>query len=363
MTRIAIIGPRHFPDYIGGIETHCAGLYPHLARDFFVAAFTSKYADNKNRSSGIKYFPCSSLRSQSFEKLSLFLFALPRIASFRPDIIHFQGMNCAVFIPLSILLGAKPVFTQHSLDFCYPKWGAVAKLFFRLCLLTSRFSKHTICVSDEILDAMQKAGHRKSRLSTINNGIHCPPSSTQAKPFTYLFTACRFVPEKNLVELINFYNYMRQNNTHNGLRLVIAGSSTNPGSYSKLVTEVAQRTPGVELIGPKYGQELHDLYAHASLFIQSSVVEGQPIAPLESLAHGVPVLLSDIPAHRQYSFLDDRYFYKLGDSIDFARKANALLNVTPTVQPIQDIVKVKYSWNRIAKKTARLYRHITESAF
>jgi glycosyltransferase involved in cell wall biosynthesis len=56
----------------------------------------------------------------------------------------------------------------------------------------------------------------------------------------------------------------------------------------------------VDFVGPVTDQQtLADLYAGACCFIAHSHLEAFPLTPYEAMAQGVPVVASDIPAHRE----------------------------------------------------------------
>ena len=81
--------------------------------------------------------------------------------------------------------------------------------------------------------------------------------------------------------------------------LVVVGDSSFSDRYTTQTREMAALDPRVVLTGFAHGDLLSELYQHAALFVQPSLVEGLPLTLLEAASHGTPVLASDIAPHVQ----------------------------------------------------------------
>jgi len=102
---------------------------------------------------------------------------------------------------------------------------------------------------------------------------------------------------------------------------------------------------------PEYGQRLqhwHDLddnelaycYRHARALLFPSIVEGFGLPIIESLAHGLPVLASDTPIHREVGGEMIDYF-KLDDPSDLARQIRV---IETEGMPEHLVVPEDYHW-------------------
>jgi len=86
----------------------------------------------------------------------------------------------------------------------------------------------------------------------------------------------------------------------------------------------------VELTGLIPRDDVFTRCAHADLFVSSSRGEGLPVAVIEAMATECPVVLSDIPPHRE--LVDGADFIpivRLGDSNGFAREIERFRSMSP----------------------------------
>lgn len=106
------------------------------------------------------------------------------------------------------------------------------------------------------------------------------------------------------------------------------------------------------MTGFQCGVALQELYAHAGL-------EGLPIAMLEALGYGLPVLASDIPANIEVGLSAEHYF-PLGN-IEALTKGIRLLSSSSLTMEDRDHIRIwvtqRYDWRKIAEKTLQVYAH------
>ena len=75
-----------------------------------------------------------------------------------------------------------------------------------------------------------------------------------------------------------------------------------------------------------YREDWWGLLKNASALISMSRVEGQPNVVLETMAAGCPLIVSDIPAHREILTPDSAIFVQLADSVELAASIQNLLS-------------------------------------
>ena len=114
----------------------------------------------------------------------------------------------------------------------------------------------------------------------------------------YIMTVSTLEPRKNFLGLIQAFNQLKARLRPSNLKLVIVGS---PGwRYEPILAamrSLVDRGDVVHLERVK-SEELRVLYTHAEAFVFPSTAEGFGFPPLEAMSCDVPVIASDLPAHR-----------------------------------------------------------------
>lgn len=369
--RVAWVGLRGFPDVQGGVEAHAEQLCPRLAQlgcDVTVYARRG-YQDERFGPywKGVHLRTLWAPRHKHLEAVVHTFLAITHAGlAGRPDVLHIQAIGPALWTPWARLLGLRVVVTHHGEDYRRQKWGAVARAVLRCgeaCAVTA--SNQLIVISRSIRDGVAKGWGRQAEV--ILNGISAPsaghpPASAALREFglaprRYALLVSRMVEEKRHLDLIHAFERARLP----GWRLALVGAADHADGYSQRVTEAATRVPGVVMTGFQTGETLAALQAHAGLFVLPSSHEGLPIALLEALAHGVPVLASDIAPHREIGLPANAYF-PLGDVDALARQ---MVQAVDREEPEADRdarrrwVAERYSWERSARQTREVYGRAT----
>lgn len=369
---IMVLGLRGFPGIQGGVETHAEHLYPKL-RDLgcnIEVTVRSPYW-NEDTNGGVQGIRFSRLwcpaRSGAEAFVHSFLGVLYAGLK-RPDVLHIHAIGPSLFAPLAKLLGLRVVVTHHGPDYDREKWGPLAKRILRLGeRMGVQYSNERIVISQVIRDIVCEK-YRRSAFC-IPNGVAIPnpiaDSETLGRfglePGRYLLTVSRMVPEKRHLDLIEAFDRAQLN----GWKLALVGGLTPETDYSKRVIAAATKSDNVVLTDFQSGRALHELYAHAGLFVLPSTHEGLPIALLEALSYGLPCIASDIPANLEVGLTQDQYFHAR-DTDDLAR---CLMRATAEERPadyrmrLQQWVRSKYDWQSIARSTLGVYKRVSQDGW
>lgn len=359
--RAAVTGLRGIPGVMGGVETHCEELMPRLAaRGIEVTVYRrGNYVSDGRRSwHGVGLADIPSPKRRSFEAIVHTLEAVWRAKRSGADLVHIHAVGPGLAVPVAKLLGLKVVFTHHGFDYDRAKWGKAAKAMLHLGeRFAVRRADQVIVISRGIEAAMrEKYGRTDCRL--IPNGAPPPRKLEPARQAAllakfgleagkYFFSACRYVPEKRLHDLVEAYAAAGCKET----KLVLAGASDFEDEYSVGLRRKAKRA-GVTQTGFVRGELLWALWEGAKAFFLPSSHEGLPLALLEAMSHGVPAWASDIPANREAGLPEERYF-PVGDTA-FLRDKMRELDGAEAERIAYDLSR--FDWEKIADATVEAYR-------
>jgi glycosyltransferase involved in cell wall biosynthesis len=279
----------------------------------------------------------------------------------RPDILHIHGIGPAIVTPIARLLGLRVVVTHHGRDYEREKWGTFARWVLRLGERFGMKSSHArISISKTIAQLVLAQYGRESYV--IPNGVVAVELLADdqhvrrfgLEPGRYFLQVSRMVPEKRQLDLIRAYASAKPK----GWKLALVGALDSDCYSQKL--GAAAKDAGVVLTGYLSGEPLRQLYSHAGAFILPSSHEGLPIALLEALSYGLPVLASDIPANVEVGLETSNYF-PLGDTAVLADRLKQLTEAPPNEEARatrQRWTSQRYDWGEIAEETFEVYRAI-----
>ena len=363
--KIFVTGTRGIPDIPGGVEKHCQELFPRVANkgQVVLIATRSSYITSKlNKWHDIRLISCFAPKKKSLEAIVHTTIALLKARRYSPDVVHIHAVGPALLTPLARLLGFNVVFTNHGPDYDREKWGKTAGFILRLGeKMGGLFASELIVISSVIGDIIKKRCNRKPCL--IYNGVSLPIKSKKTdflqqigvESGKYIIAIARFVPEKGLHDLVNAFKALNAD-----YKLVIAGDADYETAYSRRLKKKAAEDKKIILTGYITGEPLNQIYTHAKLFILPSYHEGLPIALLEALSYGLPVLVSDIPANREVGLAPHRYF-RSRNVDDLKDKMGLLLEEEVSEKEklwIQQQLQEKYNWDKIADQTIKVYERV-----
>lgn len=169
-------------------------------------------------------------------------------------------------------------------------------------------------------------------------------------------------PHKNINTLIVSYKEFLERSGHNN-QLIIAGKiddfSQRVAAFSHALQLDNKVIYAAKFSENKYvsDKDLAYLYRGALAYVFPSLKEGFSITPLEAQAFGVPVVLSDIPTHREI-FGESVLYFDPKSNIDITEKLTQVSsdeNLRNTlIRAGLENVK-KYSWRKMAEETLKIY--------
>ncbi len=114
------------------------------------------------------------------------------------------------------------------------------------------------------------------------------------------------------------------------------------------------------IVLPGLVRNVADYLRAADLFVSASHAEGMPNAVLEALSASLPVILSDIPAHREV--LDNRseagWLFPLSDPTALGKCLDQAVSDVPTQRAALQLVEEHFSAQSMSNSYQRLYESV-----
>lgn len=275
------------------------------------------------------------------------------------------------YIP-SRTINARKIFSVvHDFStFKYPEWHPKdrVKFFEKNFWREIERADLIILVSKSIKEEAIELGLPLNKLRVVYPGINSvifhPLDQDQRKrlrtkkklPERFILYVGAIEPRKNLKRLIEAYS-MLPNSLRERFPLLVVGSS---GWNNEDIFDILRRK-NINLILNPNDEDLLCFYNLANLFIFPSLYEGFGFTPLEALACGCPVLLSDIPVFREL-YGDLVPYFNPYDSYDISQVLrNTLEDLDSLTQSQSNAMNFarSLSWDNTARTILKLYEEIT----
>ena len=235
------------------------------------------------------------------------------------DIYHSTNFMIPLFIPRTI----KVVVTIHDLiPFRFPQYTPQAKKtkflwFFRriMKMIVKRADKIVTVSNNTARDLVEFLNVPRDKISVVYNGIShdfFEESVTKVSDpkiknesgyiptpkslvWGYILFVGRADPYKNLIGLIKAYAKLLQDYGLSNKLLVVGEEDPRYKDVSQLVEELGLKDK-VIFYGYTDSKTMVNLYQNAGILVLPSLYEGFGLPPLEAMACGIPVIVSNTPA-------------------------------------------------------------------
>ena len=380
--KIAMIGTRGIPPNYGGSETYVEQLSLQLAsQGDQVLVYGSKLGDDPDLlvkagayPAAIKRVEIPSLTGKHADNFIRSLLATLHVCFMRDvDVVQFNNIGPAIFAFLPRLFGKKVVGAIRAMDSKREKWGVLARIFLRICERLVVVFPHVTTTNSRAIVAYYRERYGADVHYTPNGAIyptvgrHVPCSIKQwGLGFrNYILFVARLVPEKGCHTLIEAFERVNWP----GMKLVVAGGSAYRNAYvDELHSHASDR---ILFVGHVSGGTLEELYANAYAFVLPSSIEGMSNSLLSAMAHGCPVIVSDIAENVAViedapadSSVDGKpaLVFRLGDSADLGAKLEILRDdpeqASRRGKSLQSYTRSQFSWESSAVQTRLIYQKL-----
>ena len=371
--KIAVIGAKGLPAKQGGIEHHCEEIYSRMAAqgneiDLFArSSYTGSISLETYNVDGVNVVSLPCLSSGGMD--ALLSSALGAIASLGKDydIIHFHALGPSLFTWLpKLATSAKIVVTCHGLDWQRAKWSKnVSRLIKFGERAAVRFADEIIVVSEDLRSYFHKTYGRETIYipNAASDLGESDPNFTLGNSLgltqqRYILFLGRLVPEKCPDLLIEAFQKLRPK----GWKLALVGATSDTPDFTSQLFDLAANNNDIVFTGQLKGAQLAEIIQGAGLFVLPSELEGLPLAMLEAMQEGIPVIASDIPVHKQLVCGDRGILFPVKDLNACVRSLNWAINhpreIALMAKKAQNYVKSHYNWDEITAETLKMYAHL-----
>ncbi|MGC1305626.1 MAG: glycosyltransferase family 4 protein [Phormidesmis sp.] len=369
--RIAVIGSKGLPPHQGGIEHHCAEIYPRMVAASHTVDLYARSSYNRQRPArqykGVNVITVPSIRLKGVDALACSGLAAALAMRKSYDIVHFHALGPSLFTPLPKLFSnAKVLTTCHGLDWQRAKWGHLSSRVIRLGERTAvKFADRLVVVSEALQNYFYKA-YAVETTYIENAPVAYAPSdgkfsfgqSLGLVPKRYLLFLGRLVPEKRVDLLLKAFQRLQPQDW----KLVLVGDTSYTDAFTNQLLSAADSDPNVIFTGQLQGAQLAEVVRGAGLFVLPSDVEGLPLALLEAMQERVPAVVSDIPVHRQIVGRDRGLTFTAGDLDDLQDRLGWAVThpwqMSQMANRAQQYVRSHHQWDTITRKYLDLYESL-----
>lgn len=239
------------------------------------------------------------------------------------DVIHVHTPHMGLLLLLTFYLTGQPrkliAQTVQTVHNCYQNFKFRHKLFFLPGFALFRRIVYCSYSSHDSFPTIYR-WLAKGKMHVVQNGVDLDRidhavTTSDAQEGPYTITTVGMIPLKNPFTVLEAFNRSKDEKS----RLVYLGDGK---LRTSLISEINNRglQEQVLLTGMLPRDSAFKWFIQSDLFVSASHGEGLPVAVLEAMACRCPVILSDIPPHREIA--GDASFIPLvhpDDAAGFAR--------------------------------------------
>jgi glycosyltransferase involved in cell wall biosynthesis len=241
------------------------------------------------------------------------------IRDLKPDLVHAGPIQTCAF--LAVLTGFRPILTMSwgfdLMDDVHINrwWEAVTRY-------TLKRSTYFISDANVTRDKAVAYGMNPDHTVVFPWGVdlqHYSPSTLNLEPSTFtLFCNRSWEPRYGVDVLARAFVKVTASRPELGLILLSGGSQ---GAALRQILNNGGALDRVHFGGQVSQKDLPYWYHQADLYISPSHVDGSSVSLMEALACGLPCLVSDIPANREWVTDDvNGWLFRDGNVDDLAAK-------------------------------------------
>ena len=227
----------------------------------------------------------------------------------KPQVVHSMTPKAGMICMVAAWLTRVPVRIHTFTGLVWPTaTGLKRKILMMTDWLTCACATHVIPEGQGVLNDLKNGGITKKPMKVLGYGNVRGVDMERSSParfkatknpdvFTFVFVG-RIVGDKGINELVEAF--VKLHDKHKNTRLVLVGKYEHElDPVSDKTRKLIDTNDGIDACGPKYGDDLLQMYVNADCFVMPSYREGFPNTVLEAGAMGLPSIVTDINGSRE----------------------------------------------------------------
>ena len=227
----------------------------------------------------------------------------------KPQVVHSMTPKAGMICMVAAWLTRVPVRIHTFTGLVWPTaTGLKRKILMMTDWLTCACATHVIPEGQGVLNDLKNGDITKKPMKVLGYGNvkgvdmeRFSPARFKATKnpdvFTFVFVG-RIVGDKGINELVEAF--VKLHDKHRNTRLVLVGNYEHElDPVSDKTRKLIDTNDGIDACGPKYGDDLLQMYVDADCFVMPSYREGFPNTVLEAGAMGLPSIVTDINGSRE----------------------------------------------------------------
>lgn len=280
-------------------------------------------------------------------------------------IIHLHSIRGSFFTLIAMTGLTKKSHTVYTIHNTYTGFKLHNKI---LSFCDAVLSNYTTCVSETAYRSFPKLAKKMkgTHILTLHNGVNTDRIDFFMKNFeaerrdddtiSFIYVA-RFIPVKNHKFLIDV---IAKSNAK--CKYIFVGLEDK----NHLIRKYAEKKGVIDRIdftGLIPREKVYEMLSEADVYVSPSMLEGLPISVLEGMYCGLPVILSDIPQHREIAG-NNSFISLVGFDVDaWASEINSFCNMTHVernaiANKCKNLAKQQFSLDNMHKKYDAIYKRI-----
>ena len=356
-----------FPHAVGGMQRHSLLLaeqlasnndidlivvHPHEGIDVFKNPAISEIIATPAKTSDTYLINCWHYSKRVFE-----------IASEHPDaVIYSQGLSIWYNIgKLSNRVivnphGLEPYQTLSLRDYLV---GVPFRLIFNHLF---KNTAKVVSLGGRLTGILQKLT-TPSKIAVLPNAVNVPDPTPrnfdkQTSPLQFLFVG-RFALNKGINILAKAVKELNEEGYSEKFSFNLVGKGPLFEAYVKQYA-----FPNLHFLGFADDDKLNELYRTNDVFVLPTLFEGMPTVVLEGMAHGMPVIVTDVGATRELVDLTNGYIIEKNDVNSLKQAILNYNSLSPVEKKLMSEasysrVKDKFTWKIVAEKHTALFNSLS----